>query len=122
MKTVLIADDSRFMRNWLKKLLSEKNYFVIAEAENGVQAIEKYKLFLPDILIMDITMPLLNGIEALKEMIKFDSNAKVVMCSSLGQQQIIIEATKIGAKDFIVKPYFDNLIHILDKICHCSIR
>jgi two-component system chemotaxis response regulator CheY len=116
MKTVLIADDSSFMRNWLKELLDDKNYFVIAEAENGVQAVEKYKVFLPDILILDITMPLLNGIEALKQLVRFDSKANIVMCSSLGQQPFIIEATKIGAKDFIVKPHFKNLNHILDKI------
>jgi len=116
MKTVLIADDSSFMRNWLKQLLDDKNYFVIAEAENGVQAIEKYKVFRPDILLLDITMPLLNGIEALRELVKFDSKANIIMCSSLGQQPFVIEATKIGAKDFIVKPHFDKLNHILDKI------
>jgi len=116
MKTVLIADDSRFMRDWLKKILDDKNYFVIAEAEDGVQAVEKYKLFLPDILILDITMPLLNGIDALKQLVRFDKKATIVMCSSLGQQPFIIEAAKIGAKDFIVKPYFDNINRILDKI------
>lgn len=114
MKKILIVDDSAFMRSWLKKLLSENEKITFVEAENGYCAIDTYKLQTPDLVLMDITMPKLNGIEALKEIIKFDPKAKIVICSSLGQRDFIIEAVNIGAKDFIVKPYFNNLLTILN--------
>jgi len=78
---------------------------VIGEASNGVEAIEKYKELSPDVVTMDIVMPLLSGIEAVKEIIKYDSGAKIVMCSALGQDSLIMEAIESGAKDFIVKPF-----------------
>lgn len=115
MKKILIADDSLFMRSWLKKLLSESSFSDFIEAENGLDSIEMYKLHLPDIVLMDVTMPRLNGIDALKEIMKFDSDANVVMCSALGQRYLMIEAIKNGAKDFVVKPHFDNLISIVNK-------
>lgn len=116
MKKILIADDSRFMRHWLKRILSENNKnFTFFEAENGYQAIDLYKQNSPNIVLMDITMPKLNGIEALKEIIKLDSAANVIMCSSLGQQPLIVFTIKIGAKDFVVKPYFNNLTSIANK-------
>ncbi len=112
-KTVLIADDSLFMRNYLKSLIVRENYKVISEASNGEEAIIKYKKFIPDIVFLDITMPKVNGIHALKEIKKFDPNATVIMCSSLGQKSIIIDALQNGATEFIVKPYFNNLQLIL---------
>ncbi|MEH7223712.1 response regulator [Bacillus sp. JJ1566] len=112
-KTALIADDSLFMRNYLKSLLARENYKVISEASNGEEAINKYKKCLPDIVLMDITMPKVNGIDALIEIIAFDPNATVIMCSSMGQKSIMIDALRNGATEFIVKPYFNNLQNIL---------
>lgn len=116
LKGILIVDDSLFMRRMLKNILVEANYAVIIEAENGIEAIEKYKIFSPEIVLMDVTMPELNGVEALKEIIKIDRNAKVIMCTALGGQKAIIqESIKNGARDFIVKPYFHNLVSIVSK-------
>lgn len=115
-KTVLIADDSLFMRSYLKRIIVEENYKVISEASNGEEVVLQYKKFLPDIVFMDITMPKVNGINALIEIKKFDPNAKVIMCSSLGQKSYIIDAIRNGATDFIVKPYFNNLVNILRNI------
>ena len=118
LRTILLADDSRFMRTHLKRILHEANFKSFIEAENGVQAIDMYKRYSPDIVILDITMPLLNGIDALKEIIETDPNANIVMCTAMGGQSFFInKALKVGAKDFIVKPYFHNLISIVDKLC-----
>jgi two-component system chemotaxis response regulator CheY len=114
MKKILIADDSVFMRLWLKKILSENKQFIFIEAENGFSAIDLYKLHTPDLVLMDFTMPKLNGIEALKGIIKFDSKATLVMCSSLGQRELIIDAINFGAKDYVVKPHFSNLLSIVN--------
>ncbi len=122
-KTVLIADDSLFMRTYLKKMIVKENYKVISEASNGEEAVIQFKKSLPDIVFMDITMPTVNGINALIEIKKFDPNAIVIMCSSMGQKSIIIDAIRNGATDFIVKPYFNNLVHILRNIeynCHSN--
>lgn len=116
MKTVLIADDSLFMRTWLKKVIHQNNHKVVAEASNGQEAIDQYKNVNPDIILLDITMPEVNGLTALKEIIKINPNAKVIMCSALGSQANIIESLREGAKDFIVKPNFDRLAEILLKI------
>lgn len=115
MEKILIADDSLFMRSWFKKILSEKKNIHFFEAENGYKAIDMYKQHSPDLVLMDITMPKLNGMEALKEIIKLDSEANVVICSSLGQPNFILEALKFGAKDYVVKPYFNNLMLIVNK-------
>jgi two-component system, chemotaxis family, chemotaxis protein CheY len=115
LKSILLADDSRFMRNHLKTILNNSNYTEIIEADNGVNAVEMYTKYSPNIVLMDITMPLLNGVDALKEIIKIDPQAKVVMCTSLGGQHIIKEALSVGAKDFVVKPYFQNLVLIVNK-------
>lgn len=116
MKKILIVDNSLFMRTWLKKLLSEANFSNFVEAENGLKAIDQYKLYSPDIVIMDITMPELNGIDALKEIMKIDRHANVIICSALGQKHLIIDAIKNGAKDFIIKPNFDDLIEIVNNV------
>ncbi|MBS4207491.1 response regulator [Bacillus sp. FJAT-50079] len=115
-KTVLIIDDSKFMRNFLKRKLVRNGFKVIAEAESGEEAIKLYKAHFPSIVLSDITLPGINGITTLKEIKKFNPTANVIMCSSLGYQDLIIEALRNGAIDFIVKPFFENLIPILNKI------
>jgi two-component system, chemotaxis family, chemotaxis protein CheY len=103
--SVLIVDDALFMRTVLKDILTKNGYEVIGEATNGFEAIEKYQELQPDITTMDITMPELDGIEALKKIREIDSNARIIMCSAMGQQGIVVEAIKNGACDFIIKPF-----------------
>ncbi len=105
MATILIVDDTAFMRMTLKNILEKNGYEVVGEAEDGVQAIEKYKEFSPALVTMDITMPNLDGISAIKEIVKHDADAKIVVCSAMGQKSLVIEALNAGAKDFIVKPF-----------------
>lgn len=115
-KRVLIVDDAVFMRMKLKDILEKNGYEVVAEAQNGIEAIEKYKAEKPDLVTMDITMPELDGVAALKEIKKIDPNAKVIMCSAMGQQSMVMDAIQAGAIDFIVKPFeTDRVIKSLDK-------
>ncbi len=116
MKKVLIADDSLFMRSLLNNKISGHGFIIIAEAQDGEEAIMKYRETFPDIVLLDITMPNTNGLVALEGIMQIDPNAKVVMCSAIGQQAVIIEAIQKGAKDFIVKPFFDNLVSILNNL------
>jgi two-component system, chemotaxis family, chemotaxis protein CheY len=102
---ILIVDDAAFMRMMIKEILSKNGYEVVAEASDGAQAVAKYKDTQPDLVTMDITMPEMDGIQALKEIKKIDPNAKVIMCSAMGQQAMVIDAIQAGAKDFIVKPF-----------------
>jgi len=102
---VLIVDDAAFMRMMIKDVLTKNGFDVCGEAENGKVAVEKYQELQPDLVIMDITMPEMNGIEALKAIKDSNAAAKVVMCSAMGQQAMVIEAIQSGAKDFIVKPF-----------------
>lgn len=104
MPTVLLVDDAAFMRMRCAKLLTENGY-AVDEAENGQEALEKYQKIQPDLVLMDITMPIMDGLTAVAEIKKVDPNAKIVMCSALGQQSTVMSAIKAGAKDFIVKPY-----------------
>ena len=104
-KGVLIVDDAAFMRMMIKDILSKNGYQVVGEAENGIKAIEKYAELKPDLVIMDITMPEMDGIEAVKRIRAVDPGATIVMCSAMGQQAMVIEAIQAGAKDFIVKPF-----------------
>lgn len=104
-KNILICDDAAFMRMMIKDILTKNGYTVAGEAENGARAVEKYKELSPDAVLMDITMPEMDGIQALKEIRKVDSGAKVIMCSAMGQQAMVIESIQAGAKDFIVKPF-----------------
>lgn len=104
-KNILICDDAAFMRMMIKDILSKNGYNVAGEAENGMKAVEKYKEVTPDLVLMDITMPEMDGIAALKEIKKIDAGAKVIMCSAMGQQAMVIESIQAGAKDFIVKPF-----------------
>ena len=102
---VLVVDDAAFMRMMVKDILSKNGYEIVGEAENGMKALEKYQELKPDLVTMDITMPEMDGISAVKEIKKVDPNAKVVMCSAMGQQAMVIEAIQAGARDFIVKPF-----------------
>ena len=122
---VLIVDDAMFMRNMIAEIFNgkkfkEEDFQVVAEAENGIEAVEKYKEHNPDIVTMDIVMPEMTGIEALKEIMGLDPGANVIMCSALGQDSLVMEALDAGAKDFIVKPFqpgkvLDVVTRILDE-------
>jgi two-component system chemotaxis response regulator CheY len=104
-KRVLIVDDAAFMRMMIKDILAKNGYEIAGEAENGLVAIDKYKEVHPDLVTMDITMPEMDGIAAVKEIVAFDPKARVIMCSAMGQQAMVIDAIQAGAKDFIVKPF-----------------
>lgn len=117
-KTVLIVDDSLFMRNYLKSILSDNKYEVLAGASKGKEAISLYREVKPDVVLLDFTLPDINGISVLKEIKKINPLAKVVICSAMGQKSLIIEALQHGAIDFIIKPNFNQLIPALDKILH----
>ena len=105
MNKILIVDDAAFMRMMIKDSLKKNGYENIIEASDGEQAVQIFKSENPDLIIMDITMPNKNGLEALKEIRELDSNAKIVMCSAMGQESMVVEAIRNGAKDFIVKPF-----------------
>lgn len=102
---VLLVDDAAFMRMMLKDILSNNGYEIVGEAENGAVAVDKYVELKPDIVIMDITMPEMDGLQAIKEIRAKDPQAKVIMCSAMGKQGMVIEAIQSGAKDFVVKPF-----------------
>lgn len=103
---ILIVDDAAFMRNMIKDVFgSIPGFSVVGEASNGIEAVEKYKALQPDLVTMDIVMPLKSGIEAAREITSADREAKIIMCSALGQESLVMEAIEAGAKDFIVKPF-----------------
>lgn len=114
---ILIVDDAAFMRMMIRDVLTKNGYEILGEAENGQKAIEKFKELNPDLVIMDITMPEVDGIQAVKEIKKISPDAKVVMCSAMGQQAMVIEAIQAGARDFIVKPFqADRVIEAVKKV------
>ena len=116
-KNILICDDAAFMRMMIKDILSKNGYNVAGEAENGAKAVEKYKEVNPDLVLMDITMPEMDGIQALKAIKAADAGAKVIMCSAMGQQAMVIEAIQSGARDFIVKPFqADRVLEAVKKV------
>ena len=116
-KNILIVDDAAFMRMMIKNILTKNGYNVAGEAENGVKACEKYAELRPDLVLMDIAMPELDGIGALKKIKGADPNAMVIMCSAMGQQAMVIEAIQSGAKDFIVKPFqADRVLEAVKKV------
>ena len=102
---VLIVDDAAFMRMMLKDILTKNGYEVIGEAENGKVAVEKYKELQPELVTMDITIPEMDGITAVKKIREINPGARIVMCSAMGQQAMVIDAIQAGAKDFVVKPF-----------------
>ena len=118
MNRVLIVDDAAFMRMAIKNILVKHNFDVIDEAENGLIGFNKYKELKPDLVTMDITMPEMTGLDALKQIMAFDPDAKIVMVSAMGQEQMVMEAIRAGAKSFIVKPFKeDHVVQTLNKIC-----
>jgi two-component system, chemotaxis family, chemotaxis protein CheY len=112
--TILVVDDAKFMRLTLGNMLTSSGHTVVGEAENGSEAVEKYGELQPDLVTMDITMPKMDGIEAAKKILNEHPKAKIIMCSAMGQQKIVVEAIESGAKDFIVKP-FDE-VRVVDAI------
>ena len=116
-KNILICDDAAFMRMMIKDILTKNGYNIAGEAENGLKAVEKYAELKPDLVLMDITMPEMDGIEAVKEIKKINPSAAVIMCSAMGQQSMVIEAIQSGAKDFIVKPFqADRIVEAVRKV------
>ncbi len=103
--TVLVCDDAIFMRTMITDILTQAGYDVVGEAETGAQAVEKYRQLKPDLVTMDIVMPDMGGIEAVREICKTSPEAKILMCSAMGQQALVVEAIQAGAKDFVVKPF-----------------
>lgn len=117
MAKILIVDDAAFMRMMIKDILTKNGYEVVAEAANGVEAVELYKSHQPDLVTMDITMPEMDGIEAVKQIKAINPAAKVIMCSAMGQQSMVMDAIKAGANDFIVKPFqADRVLEAVKKI------
>ena len=114
---ILICDDAAFMRMMIKDILTKNGYNIAGEAENGAKAVEKYAEVKPDLVLMDITMPEMDGIAALKKIKELDPKASVIMCSAMGQQAMVIESIQSGAKDFIVKPFqADRVIEAVRKV------
>ena len=117
MAKILIVDDAAFMRMMIKDILTKNGYEVVGEAANGIQAVELYKAHNPDLVTMDITMPAMDGIEAVKQIKAVNPGAKVIMCSAMGQQSMVMDAIKAGASDFIVKPFqADRVLEAVKKI------
>ena len=116
-KNILICDDAAFMRMMIKDILTKNGYNIAGEAENGAKAVEKYNELKPDLVLMDITMPEMDGIQALKKIKETEPNASVIMCSAMGQQAMVIESIQSGAKDFIVKPFqADRVLEAVQKV------
>lgn len=117
MAKVLIVDDAAFMRMMLKDILTKNGLEVIGEAVNGADAIEKYRELNPDVVTMDITMPEMDGITAVKQIKSFHPQANIIMCSAMGQQPMVLEAIQAGAKDFVVKPFqADRVMESITKV------
>ena len=117
MARILVVDDAAFMRLNIKQMLVAEGHEMVGEAANGIEAVEIYPKLNPDVVLMDITMPEMNGIEALKRIKVLDANSKVIMCSAVGQQMMVAEAVKNGAETFIVKPFTkETLIAAIEKV------
>ncbi|MBA7567050.1 Chemotaxis protein CheY [subsurface metagenome] len=114
---ILIADDLQFIKLVLRDLLEKAGFRVVGEASNGEEAVELFQDKRPDVVLMDITMPKMDGLTALKKILKIDPGANIIMCSALGQQTLIVQALQMGAKDFIVKPFRpERVINSIKKI------
>ncbi|UCF05511.1 MAG: response regulator [bacterium] len=114
---ILVVDDAIFMRKMISEILEENGMEVVGEADTGSRAVERFKELRPDLVTMDIIMPEMNGIDAVREIIAMDSNAKIVMCSALGQQALVQEALTAGAKDFLIKPFNPSrVIEVIGKV------
>ncbi|MEI6289657.1 MAG: response regulator [Chloroflexota bacterium] len=116
MAKILIVDDAEFLRVRLTKML-DTDGFTVFQADNGLKAVEMYKQEHPDVVLMDVTMPEMDGLTALKTIVEFDAKAKVIMLTALGQESVVLEAVKSGAKDFIVKPFeHDRVMKAIAKL------
>lgn len=114
---VLIVDDASFMRTMLKDILTSSGFDLAGEAMDGVEAVQKFKELKPDIVTMDIVMPLKSGIDAVREIIAFNKDARIIMCSALGQESLVLEAINAGAKDFIIKPFDpDKVVEMVKRV------
>lgn len=117
MAKILIVDDAAFMRMAIRKMVEAHGHAVIAEAENGVEAVKLSLEYKPDVILLDITMPEMNGVDALKKIKELEPTAKCIICSAMGQQAMVAQAIQYGAKDFIVKPFEeDRLIAAIDRV------
>ena len=117
MAKILIVDDAAFMRMMIKDVITKNGFEVAGEAVNGMDAVDRYNELKPDLVLMDITMPEMDGIEALKAIRAADAGANVIMCSAMGQQAMVIDAIQSGAKDFIVKPFqADRVLEAVKKV------
>jgi len=116
-KNILICDDDSFTRRIIRDILTKNGYNVIAEASDGAKGVEIYREVSPDLVLMDIVMPIMDGINALKKIMRMDPDAKVIMCSSMGQHLMVVEAIQAGAKDFVLKPYKpERLLKAVERI------
>lgn len=116
-KKILIVDDAAFMRMMIKNMVAKAGFEVVGEAENGAVGLELYKQHNPDLVTMDITMPEMDGIEAVKAIRGVDPNANIIMCSAMGQQAMVMEAIQAGAKDFVVKPFQqDRILQAIERV------
>ncbi|HVP19212.1 MAG TPA: response regulator [Spirochaetia bacterium] len=119
--TILIADDLSFMRMIQKEILMERGYTVVGEASDGIEAVNKFQTLNPDLILLDITMPNMNGLEAMRRIFSINPKARVIMCSALGQQNLIVEAIRAGVKDFIVKPFKpERILSAIEKALKAS--
>ncbi len=117
MAGILIVDDAAFVRMTIKQMLEAHGYSVVGEAANGLEAVKMFSLVKPDLVMLDITMPEMDGIEALKQIKQIDSGAKIIICSAMGQQERVAQAIQFGATDFIVKPFKeDRIIASVEKV------
>jgi two-component system, chemotaxis family, chemotaxis protein CheY len=116
MAKIMVVDDAAFLRAMLKDILIKAGHEVVFEAANGKEAVDRYRTYQPDLVTMDITMPVMEGIQAVKEIRKLDPKANIVMCSAMGQTNLVIEAIQSGANDFIIKPFQANrVLEAVDK-------
>jgi two-component system chemotaxis response regulator CheY len=114
---VLIVDDASFMRTMLKDILASGGFDLAGEATDGIEAVQKFKELRPDIVTMDIVMPLKSGIDAVKEIVALNKDARIIMCSALGQESLVLEAINAGAKDYIIKPFDpEKVIEMVKKV------
>jgi len=119
---VLVVDDAIFMRRMISEILEENGMEIVGEADTGAAAIKLYRELTPDLVTMDIIMPEMNGIDAVKEIIEMDSQARIVMCSALGQQALVQEAISAGAKDFLIKPFNPSrVVEVVNKVLNRNI-